>query len=60
MTEDKSEFMASKSFSENLINVDFGPEELIQKLNGGDQAKLKKRTDIRLQGINSTPHLLPP
>ncbi|KAH0843315.1 hypothetical protein AYO21_10471 [Fonsecaea monophora] len=42
-----SEFMASKQFNENPIGTDFDPNELIRRLNSGeDHASIKKRVEI--------------
>jgi len=50
--EDANAFMASKEFSENPIGADFDPEELIKKLEAGeDQNLLKKRKEIGPRGL---------
>lgn len=50
--EEANEYMHSASFAENPIGVDFDPEELIEKLQAGeDEARLKKRADIGPRGI---------
>lgn len=50
--EEANEYMHSASFAENPIGVDFDPEELIGKLEAGeDEASLKKRMDIGPRGI---------
>lgn len=54
--EDANDFMASKSFSENPIGVDFDPEVVIKQLLAGESdAKLKQRKDIGPRGVDSIP-----
>lgn len=46
-------FMASKDFAENPIGVDFDPEELIARLEAGeDEAEIKKRREIGPRGVD--------
>jgi len=50
--EDATQYMSSPAFSENPIGADFDPEELIQRIEAGeDDASLKKRADIGPRGI---------
>jgi len=54
--EEANEFMASKSFAENPIGVDFDPEELWQSLESGvDEKLVKRRKEIGLRGIDTIP-----
>jgi len=50
--EDANAFMASKAFAENPIGTDFDPEELIRRLESGeDHASIKKRIEIGPRGL---------
>lgn len=50
--EEANEYMHSPAFAENPIGVDFDPEELIERIEAGeDDASLKKRGDIGPRGI---------
>lgn len=52
-------FMMSPEFAENPIGADFTPEELIEKLQNGEEEKvLKKRGYVGPRGIESMP--IPP
>lgn len=54
--EEANAFMFSKAFEENPIGVDFDPEQLIERLEAGeDEAVLKKRPDIGPRGPESMP-----
>jgi hypothetical protein len=47
-----NDFMASKEFAENPIGTDFDPEDLIQKLRGGeDPSSIKRRIEIGARGM---------
>ena len=51
--ESATAFMASKYFAENPIGVDFDPEELIARLEAGeDEAEIRKRPEIGPGGID--------
>ncbi|EXJ76297.1 uncharacterized protein A1O5_00805 [Cladophialophora psammophila CBS 110553] len=50
--DDATKFMASKSFAENPIGVDFDPEDYIRRLSEGEtEANLKKRAEIGPRGL---------
>jgi len=45
--DDANAFMASQQFAENPIGVDFDPEDLVRRLESGeDELSIKKRPDI--------------
>jgi len=51
-----NEFMTSKYFAENPLGTDFDPEELIKKLQAGENDdSLKKRIEIGPRGIETVP-----
>lgn len=48
--EEANEFMVSKSFQENPIGTDVNPEELLRRLEAGDEeTTLKKRVEIGIR-----------
>jgi catechol-2,3-dioxygenase len=50
--EEATRYVESPAFSENPIGVDFDPEELIKRIEAGeDDASLKKRAEIGPRGI---------
>ncbi|KAJ4986251.1 glyoxalase/Bleomycin resistance protein/Dioxygenase [Stagonosporopsis vannaccii] len=50
--EDATNFMKSKEFAENPIGVDFDPEDMIQRLQKGeDERSLCKRVEIGARGV---------
>lgn len=52
--EDATAFFYSDAFAENPIGVEFDPEELLQRLNAGeDEAMLKVRPDIGKRGLEA-------
>ncbi|KAG8161808.1 hypothetical protein KVR01_008795 [Diaporthe batatas] len=54
--EDANAFMNSPEFAENPIGVDFDPEDLIKRVeNGEDVASLRKRPSIGPRGVESIP-----
>lgn len=54
--EEANAFMRTPSFAENPIGVDFDPEDLIRRLDRGEnEAELLKRGDIGPRGIDSVP-----
>lgn len=54
--EEANTFMASKSFAENPIGVDFVVEDLIKMLKSGvDEKIIKKRRDIGPRGLETVP-----
>ncbi|KAK8198560.1 hypothetical protein M8818_006427 [Zalaria obscura] len=55
-SEEANAFMASKEFSENPLGVDFDPEELIGRVERGEDEKvLLKRVEIGPRGLESIP-----
>jgi hypothetical protein len=51
-----NEFMMSKYFEENPLGTDFDPEDLIRRLQSGeDDAALKKRVEIGPRGLETVP-----
>ena len=51
--EGTNEFIRSKAFAENPIGVEFDPEDLIARLEAGeDEAQIKKRPDIGPRGAD--------
>jgi hypothetical protein len=47
-----AKFMESAAFAENPIGTDFDPEELIERIQSGeDDGVLKKRVEIGIRGI---------
>ena len=49
--DEANQFMASKSFAENPIGTDFDPEELIKRINSGEDHRiLKRRVEIGTRG----------
>lgn len=54
--EQANEFMKSAAFTENPIGVDFDPEDLIKRLDSGeDEAEVMKRGSIGPRGLDSVP-----
>lgn len=54
--EDATAFMNTPEFAENPIGVDFDPEDLIRRVESGeDEASLKKRPRIGPRGIEGVP-----
>ena len=50
--EDTNAFMDSKEFQENPIGTDFDPEDLVRRLQSGeDHASIKKRVEIGRRGV---------
>jgi catechol 2,3-dioxygenase-like lactoylglutathione lyase family enzyme len=51
-TEEVTEYLHSSAFAENPIGADFDPEELIRRVEAGeDDASLKKRPDVGPRGV---------
>lgn len=51
-----NEFMNSPEFAENAIGVDFDPEDLIRRLeNGEDEGSIRKRRRIGPRGLGGLP-----
>ena len=50
--EEANEYMSSPAFTENPIGADFDPEELIKRIEAGeDDASLKMRDNVGPRGI---------
>ena len=48
--------MMSKYYAENPFGVDFDPEELIERLEAGeDEKEIKKRPEIGPRGLDAIP-----
>lgn len=59
--EEANEIMSSPEFAENPFGVDFDPEELIKRVqNGEDDKVLKKRPNIGPRGMDALPRPPPP
>lgn len=58
--EKANEYMASRSFQENPIGVDFDPEEMIERIKKGQSfEELTCRPDIGPRGVDTVPRPLP-
>jgi catechol-2,3-dioxygenase len=56
--EDEVAYMTGPGFAENPIGVDFDPEELVRRLESGeDEAAIKKRPDVGPRGVESINNL---
>lgn len=54
--EEETAFFATSAFAENPIGVDFDPEDVIKRLQGGeDEQQLKLRPNIGPRGLDSIP-----
>lgn len=54
--QEADDFVASEAYRTNPIGADFDPEEMIQRLESGEElSKLVKRDDIGPRGIDSVP-----
>jgi hypothetical protein len=52
--EDATAFFYSPAFAENPIGVEFDPEDLLRRVEAGeDQAVLKRRPDIGQRGLEA-------
>lgn len=52
--EDATAFFYSQAFAENPIGVEFDPDELLQRLNAGeDEESLKARPDVGKRGLEA-------
>jgi len=52
-------FMTSPEFAENPIGVDFDPEDLVRRIEAGeDEAEIRKRPNIGKRGLETVP--MPP
>ena len=50
--EEADRYMSSPEFADNPIGADFDPEELIRRIEAGeDDASLKKRANVGARGI---------
>lgn len=57
-SEEATEFMMSKFFTENPLGVDFDPEDLIKRLQSGESdASIKKRKEVGPRGLETVPLL---